>query len=127
MSREYVFTIGEHDYLGETASAKNQLEAMHICLRTTLMSILDESKNYSEMGTVGFFANVSFEDIQRLVSLVVAGKINRRTDEVPVAENLFSDDIQDFYLLIYHALRENLGGFWQLQRPTSGKAVEQTS
>lgn len=124
MARDYTFEIGEHEYLGTTVSAKDQFEAMHICLRTSLMSILDESKEYSEMGLVGFFANVPFEDIQKLSRLVVKDKVKRRTDDVPVAENLFGDHIHEFYLLIYHCLRENLGGFWQLQRPTGGKAVE---
>lgn len=126
MSREFTFEIGEDDYLGVTASAKDQFEAMHICLRTTLMSILDEDRDYSEMGVVGFFAKVPFEEIERLVALLVRRKVTRRSDEVEVAENLFGDDIQNFYLLIYHVLKENLGGFWQLRRPSAKKAAEPT-
>lgn len=126
MSREFTFEISEEDYLGVTASAKDQFEAMHICLRTSLMSILDDSREYSEMGVVGFFANVPLEDIQRLVSLLVKRKVTRRSDEVEVAENLFSDDIQNYYLLIFYVLKENLGGFWQLRRPSAKKAAEPT-
>ena len=124
MSREYVVTLGDVEYKGRTASAKAQFEAMHVALRTSIMSILDEGKDYSEMAVVGFFARVPFEEIQRIQKLLVADQIVRRDDDVPVAENLFADNMQDYYLLIYHALRENLGGFWQLHRPTGG-AVEQ--
>jgi len=125
MAREYVVTVGGSEYKGRTASAKSQFEAMHVALRTSLMSILDEDREYSDMAVVGFFARVPFEEIQALVRLIVTDHIVRRDDEVPVAENLFQDNMQDYYLLIYKALCENLGGFWQLHRPT-GEAVEQS-
>lgn len=116
MPREYVFEVGAEEYKGTTASAKDQFEALHVAMRTTLVSILDD-KEHSEMAVVGFFARVDFDDLQKLVRLLVNDKVVRRSDEVPVYENLFQDRIQDYYLLVYHALRENLGGFWQLRRP----------
>lgn len=123
MAREYVFDIRGEEYKGETASAKEQFEALHVAMRTTLVSILDE-KEHSEMAVVGFFARVDFEDLQKLVKLLVHEKVFKREGDIPVYENLFQDRIQDYYLLVYHALRENLGGFWALRRPTAGKAAE---
>ena len=125
MARDYLFTIDGTEYKGRTASAKNQFEAMHIALRTALMSILDEDKDYSEMGVVGFFARVQFDEIEKLMQLLVNDYVVRREDEVPVGANLFSDHMEQYYLVLYHALRENLGGFWQLRRPTGGQAAEQ--
>ena len=125
MARDYLFTVEETQYKGTTASAKNQMEAMHIALRTNLMAILDENKEYSEMGVVGFFGGVNYDDIQKLAALLVEGNVIRREDEVPVAPNLFGDFIEQYYLVIFHALRENLGGFWQLRRPTGGQTAGQ--
>ncbi len=127
MARDYLFIVGETQYKGTTASAKSQMEAMHIALRTGLMAILDEDKEYSEMGVVGFFGQVAYEDIQKLASLLVEGHVIRREDEVPIAPNLFVDFMEQYYLVIYHALRENLGGFWQLRRPNGGQAAGQQS
>lgn len=127
MSREYTFTVADTEYKGTTASAKAQFEAMHIALRTSIMSILDESKEFSEMGVVGFFGGVEYDEVEKIVKLLVTDKVVRREDDVPVGMNLFGDHIEQYYLVVFHALRENLGGFWQLRRPTGAKAAEPTA
>jgi hypothetical protein len=45
---------------------------------------------------------------------------------VPVGENLFQDNPQDFYLLVGRALVENLSPFWQLRKATDASSAEQS-
>lgn len=123
MANEFTLTVGGQTFTGTTASAKAQMEALHVAMRTNLILML-RSENPSEMGLVSAMGGVDYEDVQKLISLVVEGCI-KRSDGVPVAENLFRDSIQDYYLLIMYALRENVGPFWQLRRPTEARAAEQ--
>ena len=126
MAREFTVDVDGAEYIGTTANAKNQLEALHLCMKTAYVTFLEEGKDYSDMGVVGAFVNMPFDQVQKLEKLLVSGNVLRRDDEVPVAPNLFVDDIHNYYLLIHRVLRENLGGFWKLQRPTNAKSVEQT-
>lgn len=121
MARRYTITVGEHDYTGETASAKSQLEALHICLQTSLITALEG--DHSEMALVGVFARVPYETVQKLAGLVLVDRVTR-DDEVPVGPNLFADEPQDWFLLLHYVLRENLQGFWKLRRPTADSAAE---
>ena len=127
MARDYSIKIGDEHYRGTTASAKSQIEALHIAMRTALVSILD-GRDHSEMGIVTFMGGVSFEDLDKLDELLIKGQLKRDSDDAPVGRNLFADEPQNFFLLLFHVCRENLEGFWQLRRPTSNAgAAEQTS
>lgn len=110
--RQYQCEIDGHTYEGETASAKEQFEALHIVLRTGVIATLQEDT--SDMGLVASFAMLKFEDVQRLQKLLLDDKVKR--DEIPIGQNLFRDNIEQLYLLLAYALRENLGGFWKLRR-----------
>lgn len=110
--RQYHCDIDGHTYEGETASAKEQFEALHIVLRTGVIATLQEDT--SDMGLVASFAMLKFEDVQRLQKLLLDDKVKR--DEIPIGQNLFRDNIEQLYLLLAYALRENLGGFWKLRR-----------
>ncbi len=127
MAREYSVKIGDEHYKGTTASAKAQFEALHIAMRTALVSVLD-GRDHSEMGVVTFLGGIDFSELERLEDLLVKGQLKRDSDDAPVGRNLFADEPQNYYLLIYHVCRENLEGFWQLRRPTKqGAAEQQTS
>src|SRR5690625_1371853 len=124
MARQYTVEVDGRNYQGNTASAKDQFEALHIEGRTGLVAML--KKDASEMSMVALLLQIPFEDVLRLIELLVRDRIVREADSVPVAENLFSDAIHGYYLLLAHALRENLAGFWQLRRPTGAEAAEQS-
>lgn len=125
MPRTYTTEVGGIDYRGDTAPAKDQFEALHIAMRTGLIAHIRGEP--SDMALVAMMGGLKYEDVKRLVQLLVKDKIQRDEDSVPVAENLFGDNIQDYYLLIGNAIRENLSPFWKLQRPTTKpEAVEQT-
>lgn len=124
MARQYTVEIDGQRYQGATASAKNQFEALHIAGRTGLVAML--KSDASEMSMVALILQIPFADVQRLIELLVKGQVVREADNVPVAENLFGDAIHNYYLLLAHALRENLAGFWQLRRPTTEGAAEQS-
>lgn len=122
--RQFEIEIDGEIYQGQTASAKAQFEALHIAGRTGLVALLKEGK--ADMSVVVLLLQIQFEDVQRLADLVVKGCIQRDSDQAPIAENLFVDQIQNYYLLIARALRENVGPFWQLRRPEESLAAERT-
>lgn len=109
--REFSLDIGGKEVKCNTTKAKEQKEALHICLRTQLIVALN--CDMSDMGLVSSLASVSFEDSERLAALVLKG--NAFIDGVEVAENLFTDNIQDYYLLLMKMLVENLAPFWRLR------------
>ena len=119
--REYEVTIGDDVYIGQTASAKAQFEALHIAGRTGLVAMLKDGA--ADMSMVALLLQIPFSDVQKLADLVIKGQITRQSDGVPVAENLFTDEIHNYYLLLALALRENIGPFWQLRRQTEGPAA----
>lgn len=123
MARTYHVEVEGAEYRGTTAPAKEQAEALHMAIRTGVVANLRGEP--SDMTLVAMMGAVSYEDVQRFAKLLVAGRIVRDADGVEVAENLFQDQIQNWYLLIGYALRENVGPFWQLQRrDESPKAPE---
>ena len=124
--REFSFEISDVEYSGKTASAKNQMDALHIMGRSSaLMTVLKGDVAPMTM-VAAMVSALSVDEVRQLESLLVKGCIVRAEDEVPVAANLFGDDIQDYYLLIGNTAIENLKGFWKLQRPTdASKTVEQ--
>lgn len=114
--RKYTVDIDGTVYTGSTASAKNQLEALHIVGRTGFIAVLKEGT--TDMGSVTFLLQIPFTDVKKLIDLVVKDLITT-SDKVPVAENLFEDDIQNYYLLLSCALKENLINFWKLRRQST--------
>lgn len=124
MSRSYSFDVAGVTYKGETASAKSQFEALHIIGSTPIVSSLKDG--VSDMGAVVLILQLSMDKINRLMELLVVDHVIRKEDEIPVGENLFQEDIQDYYLLLSKAMRENLKNFWKLRRPTEkdAKAAE---
>jgi hypothetical protein len=127
MARDYAVKVGDEHYRGTTASAKAQFEALHIAMRTALVSIID-GRDHSEMGLVTFMGGVDFGELERLEDLLLKNQLVRDSDDAPVGRNLFGDAPQEYYLLLFHVIRENLEGFWNLRRPTSAAAAEkQTS
>lgn len=123
MAREFGIEIDGTRYTGTTASAKDQFEALHIAMRTGLVASLKADAR--EMSKVAVFGGLQYADVQKIHDLLVKGRVYH--GEVPVAENLFGDDIQNYYLLMYEVIRENIGGFWKLRRPTDEKqAAEPT-
>lgn len=125
MAKEYIIEIGGDTFSGVTASAQAQMEALHVAMRTGIVAAVKEG--HSDMGLVTALGGVSWDDLKRLQDLVVKDCITRDSDDVPVAVNLFRDNVQDYYLLIMKALQENLAGFWQLRRQTGAQGAEQTS
>lgn len=121
MARAYTVEIDGESYAGETASAKSQFEALHIAGRTGLVAML--KSDAADMSMVALLLQIPFADVQRLSDLMVKGSIKRQSDTAPVAENLFVDAIQNYYLLIAMALRENIGPFWELRRQTESPAA----
>lgn len=125
MPRTYTVESGGVSYRGDTAPANDQFEAMHIAMRTGLITHIRSDP--SEMALVAMFGALKYEDVQRLDKLLLSGKVQREDDDVPVGKNLFADNVQDYYLLIGYAVKENIGPFWKLQRPaTKPEAVEPT-
>ena len=123
MARTYTVEVGGIEYKGDTAPAKDQFESLHIAMRTGLVAHLRDEP--SEMALVAMMGGLTYDDVKRLVQLLVSNRIQRAEDSVPVAENLFGDNIQDYYVLIGRAVQENLGNFWKLHRPnTKPVAVE---
>ena len=122
MAREYHIEAGGVQYRGNTASAKNQFEALHIGMRTGVVAHLKGEP--SEMTLAAMLGYIDYDDLQKLVSLLVKENVVRDDDSVPVDANLFGDNIQDYYLLIGLVIKENLSPFWKLRRPSEGKAPE---
>src|SRR5690606_4864623 len=102
----FEFEIGEETYTGETASAKEQFEALHIVSNNRL--IIAGEKAMSDKATTLMVMNMELSELRKLESLLVKGKITRQRDEVPVAVNLFQDDAAAYALLIGKVVRGNL-------------------
>lgn len=121
--REFEIEIDGKAYKGVTASAKNQFEALHIAGRTGLVALLRNDPQ--DMSLVALILQIPFDDVNRLINLLVKDCVTT-SDAIPVAENLFRDDIQNYYLLLAYTIKENLGNFWKLRHQTDAKAAEQT-
>lgn len=108
----YTLTIHDVDYTGETASAKEQYQALHIAANSKL--ILGIKEDMSDQGLVLTLMSLPWSDLQTLEKLLIKDKITRDSDDVPVAQNLFRDDPAGYALLVGKAARENLAGFFEL-------------
>lgn len=101
------------EYVGETASARDQFQALHIAANSRLLVGMQEG--VSDQALVLSLLALDWPDLQRLESLLVKEKIKRAEDDAPVAGNLFRDDPASYALLIGLAARENLAGFYALR------------
>lgn len=125
MAKQFTIDVGGESFSGTTASATAQMEALHVAMRTGIVAAVKDS--YSDMALVTALGSVGWEDLKRMEELMVKDCITRDSDGVPVAVNLFRDNVQDYYLLVMRALQENLAGFWQLRRQTGAPEAESTS
>lgn len=126
MAKQFTIDVGGASYSGTTASAQAQMEALHILMRTGLIASLREE--HTDMGLVVALGALSWEDVKHLEALLMKDCVTRYSDDVPVAVNLFRDNVQDYYLLLMKVVQENLAGFWTLRPRTEGAAAaERTS
>ncbi|WJV60998.1 hypothetical protein PCO87_13805 [Pectobacteriaceae bacterium C52] len=113
MGRKIEVEIDGVMYSGATASAKEQLEMLQIVTRNGILPALGEGS--SDMGLAVSLANADALSLNRLKDLCIKnGKIVRDADSIPVAENLFQDQVQNYLLLLGRVLQENVGPFWRL-------------
>lgn len=128
MARSFTVEAGDVEFKGSTAPAKAQIEMLHIAGRTGLIVSLQDDA--SDMALVVALTQIRTDDFSALRKLcLVAGNedlVVRAADNVPVGENLFQDNPQDFYLLVARALVANLSPFWKLRQATDGQKAELT-
>ena len=126
MARPFTVEAGDTEFSGSTAPAKSQIEMLHIAGRTGLIVSLQSEA--SDMALVVALTQIHPDDFAALRKLCfMSGRedlIVRSADKVPVGENLFQDNPQDYYLLVGRALVENLAPFWQLRKATAEVATE---
>lgn len=107
-------------YTGVTASAKDQIEMLQIAATNGLLPSMNNRT--SEMAVVASMASLDAGSLRRLKELVLAnGQVIRASDTAPVAENLFQDEVHNYFLLLGKALRENIGPFWMLNLGENGQ------
>lgn len=114
--RNFTVEVGGVTYQCNTAPAKQQFEALHIAMRTGIIANLTGEP--TDMALAAMFGGLAYDDVNRLINLLVKDCAKREEDNVEVAENLFQDNIQDYYLLVGRMVKENLAPFWKLRRPT---------
>lgn len=121
MAKHYTIEIDGKKYQGVTASAADQLEALQIVVNyETLFAIKDGA---SDQATALSFLRMNSADFRRVADLLVKDKVT--ISDVPVAPNMFTDNVAQYALLVGIAARENLSGFYGLQAQTSGASLEQ--
>lgn len=115
MGRKIEITINDVLYIGDTSPARDQLEMLTIASQFGLLA--GTAKNVGDMAVVTVLSTLNMATIERLKELVLRkGNFKRTLDDVPVAENMFQDEIHNFLLLIGRALGDNIGPFWKLNR-----------
>ncbi|OCA53944.1 phage tail assembly chaperone [Photorhabdus namnaonensis] len=113
MGRKIEVEINGTIFSGATASAKDQLEMLQIAAKEGILPAMSDSS--TEMGLAVSLATADTLSLNRLKELCIKnGKIVRDADNVPVAENLFQDEVQNYLVLLGKVLKENIGPFWQL-------------
>ncbi|MCC8375897.1 hypothetical protein GPY51_21965 [Photorhabdus laumondii subsp. laumondii] len=113
MGRKIEIEINGTTFSGATSSAKDQLEMLQIVAREGILPVM--SDNSTEMGLAVSLATADASSLNRLKELCIkSGKIVRDADNVPVAENLFQDEVQNYLVLLGKVLKENIGPFWTL-------------
>lgn len=115
MARKIEIQINDVLYIGDTAPARDQLEMLTIASQNMMLPVL--AKGVSDMALVAAFSSLNISTIERLKDLVIKkGEFRRSADSVPVAENIFQDEVHLFLLLMGRALEENIGPFWKLNK-----------
>lgn len=99
-------------YTGETASAQDQYQALHIAANSRLLVGMQES--VTDQALVLTLMTLGWAELKKLESLLVDGLVTRE-DKVPVGDNLFRDDPASYALLVGKVARENLAGFFKLR------------
>lgn len=99
-------------YTGETASAQDQYQALHIAANSRLLVGMQES--VTDQALVLTLMTLGWVELKKLESLLVDGLVTRE-DKVPVGDNLFRDDPASYALLVGKVARENLAGFFKLR------------
>ena len=123
MGRKIEITINDVMYVGDTSPARDQLEMLTIASQNMILPVL--AKGVSDMALVAAFSSLNISTIERLKDLVIKkGEFRRSADGVPVAENIFQDEVHLFLLLIGRVLEENIGPFWKLNK--GGQDEEET-
>ncbi|HCQ6671679.1 TPA: hypothetical protein OL609_004241 [Klebsiella oxytoca] len=124
MARKIEIQINDVLYIGDTAPARDQLEMLTIASQNMMLPVL--AKGVSDMALVAAFSSLNISTIERLKDLVIKkGEFRRSADSVPVAENIFQDEVHLFLLLMGRALEENIGPFWKLNK--GGRDEEETT
>ncbi|HDS6411021.1 TPA: hypothetical protein QHZ98_003829 [Klebsiella oxytoca] len=115
MARKIEIQINDVLYIGDTAPARDQLEMLTIASHNMILPVL--AKGVSDMALVAAFSSLNISTIERLKDLLIKkGEFRRSADGVPVAENMFQDEVHLFLLLMGRALEENIGPFWKLNK-----------
>lgn len=107
------------EYRGETAPATKQWDALHLALNSKL--VLGIKEGVSDQALVMMLMSMSRDDLSKLESLLLKDQVTRESDGLPVASNLFRDEIQNYALLLGKVASENLKGFYTL-RANNGSA-----
>ncbi|WP_460208445.1 phage tail assembly chaperone [Klebsiella oxytoca] len=124
MGRKIEIRINDVMYDGDTSPARDQLEMLTIASQNMMLPVL--AKGVSDMALVAAFSSLNISTIERLKDLVIKkGEFRRSADGVPVAENIFQDEVHLFLLLMGRALEENIGPFWKLNK--GGRDEEETT
>jgi hypothetical protein len=126
MARKIEITVNAVLYTGDTAPARDQLEILNIVSQNGLLPVID--KKIGDMTIAATLSTLNLQAVERLKDLAVRkGGLARASDNVPVAENMFQDEIHWFLVLLGRVVEENIGPFWQLKPEEKGggeKAVK---
>ena len=119
MSRKIEVEINDVVYTGQTTSAKDQIELLQIATTNGVLPVL--KSDVSDMALAASMASLDAHSLKRVKDLALnGGNIIRESDNVPVAENLFQDQIHAYMLLLGRVMQENIGPFWSLSLETKG-------
>lgn len=113
MGRKIEIPINGVMYMGDTSPARDQVEMLSIATQNGLLPYL--VKGVKDITVVSGIAGLNTMTFERLKELVIRkGEFKRASDDVPLSENLFQDQVHLFMLLLGRALMENVGPFWSL-------------
>lgn len=124
MGRSIEVIINEVAYVGVTAPAKDQVEMMQLASHNGLLPAM--AANVSDMALMASMAALDGMSLNRLKVICLKNMI-RQADSIPVAENLFQDEIHFYLVLLGKVLRENIGPFWQLKTSESQNDQEEAA
>lgn len=119
----YDFVIEDSAFNGETASAYEQYQALHIVCNSQMIIGIDES--VSDKGLVMMVMALEWSSLQRLETLLVKNKLFRSEDGIKVGINLFRDNISNYALMVGKVARENLRDFFSIPGDQSSRNSEE--